>query len=147
MERLSRACRELNMWLLHWVFLGSGCYQVYSENKTMLAAVLVMEPLEKGMLWFTCTSVDGRVKKCLFPMGKCVKVFMCLKMNSKKKKKKTTPNENSAPLTPKLVAFVCFCGVNITIMTSYKLSIWHLWTWGWKEMSTVCCVWASKSWL
>ena len=43
----------------------------------MLAAVLVMEPLEKGMLGFTCRSIDGRVKKCLFPMGKCLNVFMC----------------------------------------------------------------------
>ena len=58
--------------------------------------------------------------------GKMFKSFYVLKNEFKKKKKKTTPNENSAPLTPKLVAFVCFCGVNITIMTSYKLSIWHL---------------------
>lgn len=110
--------------------LWFGCHQVFLENKTMLAAVLVMDPIEEAMLEFSCTSIVCWGKGCV---SVCRGPSVVLKNWSSKK---TPKIKEMLPQLP--ICSICFCGVNITIMTNFKLSRWHHWTWSRKEMSIIC---------
>ena len=156
-DRVSASLHQSHWWRDFQEHVGSLTCDFYTEPFWGLVATRYIQRTKQ--CYASCCVGDGTFRKrnvviYLYiyrwqgqEMFKCFPWEHVYVLNNEFSKKKNTPNENSAPPTPKLVVFVCFCGVNITIMTSYKRSVWHYWTWSWKEMSTVCCVWTSKSYL